>query len=350
MRMFGLSRVVGDIGWQVNRQAECLPHPRTLDLSMWGRRFRLPFTTSVMRSVVGNIGWQVNRQAQCSIPLSFPEAYQAFEKPLPRGHGSVESVRDRAVTARLQGCGKTKWHWAECLSHTSRTCRLPFAFSVISLILLHSTLQAQVAVEANTGYKTPEARAGIAKTLSSDERDSHQRPKDLIAALGVKPGMHVADIGTGVGYMLPFFSEAVGDKGYIVAEDIFPDFLAKAKQLAASKGLKNVEFIQGTDKNPSLKQNSLDLALVLDVYHHFDYPAEMLAAIRAALKSKGRLAICEYYKRVGAMGDPTSDRAVKHIRLDEADVIKEIEANGFKLVKSDEFNPKSQYLAIFEKQ
>ncbi len=267
MRMFGHSRVAGDISSQANRQAECLPHLRTLDSPMWGRRFRLPFTVSV-----------------------------------------------------------------------------------ISLTLLHSTLQAQVAVEANTGYKTPEARATIAKTLSSDERDSRQRPKELIVALGVKPGMHVADIGTGVGYMLPFFSEAVGDKGHIVAEDIFPDFLTKAKQLTASKGLKNVEFIQGTDKNPSLKQNSLDLALVLDVYHHFDYPAEMLAAIRAALKNNGRLAICEYYKRVGAMGDPTSDRAVKHIRLDEADVIKEIEANGFKLVKSDEFNPKSQYLAIFEKQ
>ena len=80
------------------------------------------------------------------------------------------------------------------------------------------------------------------------------------------------------------------------------------------------------------------------------YPAEMLAALHTALKKGGRLAICEYYKRVGAMGDPTSDRAVKHIRLDEAEAIREIEANGFKLVKSAEFNPKSQYLAIFEKK
>ena len=220
----------------------------------------------------------------------------------------------------------------------------------LAFCLLSVSAWTQVAVEANSGYKTPEARAGIAKTLSSDERDSRQRPKELVAALGLKQGMHVADIGTGVGYMLPYFSEAVGAWGRIVAEDIFPDFLSKAKEHAASKGLKNVDFIQGTDKNPKLPGSALDLAVVLDVYHHFDYPSEMLAAIHMALKQNGRLAICEYYKRVGAMGDPTSDRAVKHIRLDEADVIKEIEANGFKLVKSSEFNPKSQYLAIFEKK
>ena len=207
----------------------------------------------------------------------------------------------------------------------------------------------QVAAEANANYKTPEARANIAKTLSDNERDSRQRPKALVEALGVKPGMHVADIGTGVGYMLPFFSEAVGPQGKITAEDIFPDFLDRARQLSASKRLANVEFVLGDEKNPKLKNGSLDLALVLDVYHHFDYPKEMLAALHKALKRGGRLAICEYYKRVGAMGDPTSDWAVKHIRIDEADVIREIEANGFKLVKSAEFNPRSQYLGIFEK-
>ena len=106
----------------------------------------------------------------------------------------------------------------------------------------------------------------------------------------------------------------------------------------------------GEERNPKLAADGFDLVLVLDVYHHFDYPAEMLGALHKSLRKGGRLAICEYYKRVGAMGDPTSDRAVKHIRLDEADAIREIEANGFKLVKSAEFNPKSQYLAIFEKK
>lgn len=221
---------------------------------------------------------------------------------------------------------------------------------LFALTLSSVTVFGQAAAEANAGYKTPEARATVAKTLSDEHRDSRQRPKALVEALGVKPGMKIGDVGTGVGYMLPFFSEAVGPSGKVVAEDIFPDFLGKAKDYAAKRSLANVEFVLGDEKNPKLKTNSLDLALVLDVYHHFDYPADMLAALHKALKADGRLAICEYYKRVGAMGDPTSDRAVKHIRLDEADAIREIEANGFKLVKSEEFNPKSQYLAVFEKK
>ena len=220
----------------------------------------------------------------------------------------------------------------------------------LALICSSVTMFGQAAAEANAGYKTPEARANVAKTLSDEHRDSRQRPTALVEALGVKPGMKVADVGTGAGYMLPFFSEAVGARGKVIAEDIFPDFLAKAKDYATKKKLTNVLFVLGSEKDPKLKANSFDIILVLDVYHHFDYPADMLSALHKALKADGRLAICEYYKRVGAMGDPTSDRAVKHIRLDEADAIREIEANGFKLVKSEEFNPKSQYLAIFEKK
>ena len=221
---------------------------------------------------------------------------------------------------------------------------------LIGFVFSSMAMFGQAAAEANLGYKTPEARANVAKTLSDEHRNSRQRPKALVEALGVKPGMKVADIGTGVGYMLPFFSEEVGASGKVVAEDIFPDFLAQAKAYAATKKMANVEFTLGSEKDPKLKTNSLDLVLVLDVYHHFDYPVDMLSAMHKALKADGRLAICEYYKRVGAMGDPTSDRAVKHIRLDEADAIREIEANGFKLVKSEEFNPKSQYLAVFEKK
>ena len=221
---------------------------------------------------------------------------------------------------------------------------------LVALVCLSFAMYGQAAADANAGYKTPEARANVAKTLSDEHRDSRQRPKELVKALGVKQGMKVADIGTGVGYMLPFFAEAVGASGKVFAEDIFPDFLAQARDYAAKKKLTNVDFILGDEKNPKLKTNSLDLVLVLDVYHHFDYPAEMLSALHKALKADGRLAICEYYKRVGAIGDQTSDRAVKHIRLDEADAIHEIEANGFKLMKSEEFNPKSQYLAVFEKK
>jgi ubiquinone/menaquinone biosynthesis C-methylase UbiE len=216
------------------------------------------------------------------------------------------------------------------------------------LFLLCVSLAGQVAQQANEGYKTPEARAGIGNGLASAEREKTQRPRDLVAAMEVSPGMTVADIGTGVGFMLPYFSEAVGDAGRVVAEDIFPDFLDKARQRASGKKLANVDFVLGDTKSAKLSEGTVDRALVLDVYHHFDYPAQMLASIAKGLKPEGRLVVVEYYKRKGAMGG--GDRALTHIRLDEDDAIREIESNGFKLLSKSEFNPKSQWLGVFVKK
>lgn len=209
-------------------------------------------------------------------------------------------------------------------------------------LLLALPLAAQVADYANSGYKTEEGRARVAQTLSAHDREQTQRPKDLVAKLELKPGMTVADIGTGVGYMLPYLNEAVQPGGKLVAEDIFPDFLAKAKANAAAKQLNNVTFIHGDTKSPKLPKHAVDLALVLDVYHHFDFPESMLAGIRDGLKTGGRLAIVDFYKE--GFRDP------KHIRLDEKDVIKEIEANGFELITTGPFTPNRQYMAIFKKK
>jgi len=202
----------------------------------------------------------------------------------------------------------------------------------------------QVAQEANSGYKTVEGRSGVAATLGASDRDKTQRPRDLVAAIGLQPGMTVADVGTGIGYMLPYLSEAVGPSGKVMAEDIFDDFLAKAKERA--QGLANVSFIQGAADNPRLPENSLDRILVLDVYHHFDYPEKMLAGFHKALRPGGKLVVVEYYKRPTAMAN---GRAMTHIRLDQPDVTKEIEANHFRQVSQREFNKDSQYMLILEK-
>lgn len=207
---------------------------------------------------------------------------------------------------------------------------------------------AQVAARANEGYRTKEGRASVAATLSAADRDARQRPQELVAGMGLKQGMTVVDLGTGVGYMLPFLSAAVGPGGKVLAEDIQTDFLDQAQAHAAQEKLGNVDFILGAEKDPKLPANTADSILVLDAYHHFDYPKQMLAHIGKALKPDGKLVIVEYYRRTGAMGP--GDRAIQHIRLDQPDLIKEVEANGFRFVSAHDHVPNSQYMAIFGKK
>jgi SAM-dependent methyltransferase len=88
------------------------------------------------------------------------------------------------------------------------------------------------------------------------------------------------------------------------------------------------------------------MELVLDAYHHFDYPEKMLAALRKALKPDGKLVVVEYYKRESAM---PNGRALTHIRLDMPDLIKELEANHFHLLMEKEHIKNVQYMLVLEK-
>jgi predicted methyltransferase len=219
-----------------------------------------------------------------------------------------------------------------------------------SLFLIGPAAFAQVADKANEGYKTHQGRENVAKGLSDPARGERQKPRDIVEAMDLKPGGEVADVGTGVGFMLPYLSHAVGDTGHVIGEDIQSDFLDQAKTKAQLSRLNNVQFVLGTDRDPKLPADSLEGVLVLDVYHHFDYPEAMLGHIRDSLLSDGKLVIVEYFKRPGAIpgGDP--NRAVEHIRLDQDALIQEVEANGFRLVSKRDLVPKSQYIAVFEKK
>ncbi|MEQ1948646.1 MAG: class I SAM-dependent methyltransferase, partial [Bryobacteraceae bacterium] len=154
-------------------------------------------------------------------------------------------------------------------------------------------------------------------------------------------GMTVADVGTGVGYMIPYLSKAIGPTGKVLAEDIQTDFVDQVKARIASEKLTNVTPILGTETDPKLPAGSADVELVLDVYHHFDFPEKMLAAFKAALKPNGRLIIIEYYQDQVAPG---------HIRLDAAGVTKEIESNGFQLRSKTDRITERQFMLTFTKK
>ncbi len=210
--------------------------------------------------------------------------------------------------------------------------RFPAAVALAACVL-----SAQVATDANKGYQTPEQRANVAKGLASPHRDDEQRPHEIIASMNLKPGDTVADVGTGIGYMLPYLSAAVSPGGKVIAEDIFPDFLDKARARAKDKNLTNVEFVLGAETDPHLPAATLDAVLLLEVYHHFNYPGKMLTAIAASLKPGGKLYLIDFHKQPGS----------NHIRIDKPDVIKEVDSNGFTLVSESERSSDNQYMAVF---
>jgi ubiquinone/menaquinone biosynthesis C-methylase UbiE len=207
----------------------------------------------------------------------------------------------------------------------------------VALLMLTLGAWAQVADDANKGYKTKEGRDKVAAGLDDPHRDGRQKPLELVAAMNIKPGMTVADIGTGTGYMLKFLSDAVGPAGKVYGEDIQTDFLDRAR----AKNVPNAELILGTTTDPKLPPNSIDIALVLDVYHHFDYPDKMLAAIRTALKPDAHLVIVDYYK--------SASPSPGHIRLERDEVAAEIERNGFHLLAKREHIPNTQYMLTLAK-
>lgn len=205
-------------------------------------------------------------------------------------------------------------------------------------------LSAQVADKANERYRRPEGRASMLGNLGAPDRANRIKAEAIVEALSIKPGQSVADIGTGGGALLPLLSKAAGPQGKVFAQDIYDDFLAAAQKKARQENLGNVEFVRGTDRNAMLKPKSVDLAVTVDAYHHFDYPGEVLASLKAAMKPGGRFAIVDYYKRPGAM---TGVDAVEHIRLDLPDVIKEVTGFGWKLVDERVHVPNSQYIVVF---
>src|SRR5580693_9178762 len=128
--------------------------------------------------------------------------------------------------------------------------------TLASVLILAVSAWSQVAADANKAYKTKEGRDGVAKTLDNPNRDKTQKPEEIVTLMAIKPGMTVADIGTGTGYMLPFLSRAVGTSGKVFGEDIAQDFLDRAKARVGTDQLPNVTLVLGNETDPKLPAGS----------------------------------------------------------------------------------------------
>ena len=132
--------------------------------------------------------------------------------------------------------------------------------------------------------------------LDRPERETEEAPSKLIAALKLKPGMVVVDIGAGSGRLSFPMAAKVAPKGRVIAEDIQPEMLDIVRRKARQKGVRNVVPNLGTTSDPRVPSHSADLMIMVDVYHEFDQPYEMVTKMVRGLKKGGRLVFVEYRK------------------------------------------------------
>lgn len=181
--------------------------------------------------------------------------------------------------------------------------------------------------------------------LERPQREEEERLSLLIQGLKLKPGMTVADIGAGSGVISVLIAEKVKPDGKVLAVDIQPEMLDALQVKCKLLGVDNVEGVLGTNKTPRLEPETVDLVVMVDVYHEFDYPYEMLNAISKSLKTGGRVAFVEYRKE-----DPDVPIKLVH-KMTEAQVKKEalVPDHGLEYVETFDKLPR-QHVVIFRKK
>jgi len=161
--------------------------------------------------------------------------------------------------------------------------------------------------------------------FESESREIFARRDALADALGLAPGMAVADIGAGTGLFMGPFAERVGPAGRVYEVDISPRFLAHLRARAAAAGLAQVRVVTGSERSVELPPASVDVAFVCDTYHHFEYPHSTLASLRAALRPGGALVVVDFERIPGR----SRDWVLEHVRAGREVFAREIEAAGF---------------------
>jgi precorrin-6B methylase 2 len=176
--------------------------------------------------------------------------------------------------------------------------------------------------------------------LNRPEREQEENPEGALDALAIRTGMLVADVGAGTGYMSLRLAKRVGPSGKVYANDIQPEMLRRLRENAAKAGLTNIETVQGEEADPKLPAGRMDLVLLVDVYHEFSKPREMIDKIRESLKPDGRLVLLEYRKE-----DPNVPIHEEH-KMTVSEVKAELEPQGFVLSKVIETLPRQHILIL----
>jgi ubiquinone/menaquinone biosynthesis C-methylase UbiE len=206
----------------------------------------------------------------------------------------------------------------------------------VSGLMLASAMTWAVAQQSTI---TPTAKE-LNKSFDADasqwtERFEHEgraiydKRAEILDAMGLKPGMDVADIGAGSGLISRLIAQRVAPGGTVYAVDISKNMIDHITKTAQEEKITNIKAVLGDPRSPKLAPNSVDVVCIIDAYHHFEYPAEMLAEINKALRPDGMLMLIDF-KRIDGV---SRDYILKMVRAGEGTFTDEFLNAGFDLVE-----------------
>lgn len=223
--------------------------------------------------------------------------------------------------------------------------KIGFTLLILSISAITAAQQQSVKPGINESFQDPDVDKYIAM-FEGESREIYKHRNEIVDAVGLKPGMNIADVGAGTGFFSRMFAHAVAPGGTVYAVDIAANFVEHIDAMAKKENVGNISASVCSERSVDLPENSIDVAFICDVYHHFEYPYDSMASIHKALRPGGRVVIVDFERIVGVSNDWTLD----HVRCGKGTVTDEVKDSGFDLVEEKDLGMQGQYVLIFQKR
>ncbi len=232
------------------------------------------------------------------------------------------------------------------MNHSTSRLTSKLTYCILSILIIASISHAQersVSPGINSYYQNPDWQQWV-NTFERPGREVYDKRYNIVDAAGVRPGMIVADIGAGTGLFTRLFAERVEPEGRVYAVDISRPFIENILRSTREQGFTNVKGVVNSQQDLMLPPATIELAFLVDTYHHFEYPGSMLSSIHQALRAGGTLIVIDFRR------DPrhSSRWVMGHVRAGKDIVIDEITKAGFRLI-DDKPLLRTNYYLVFSK-
>ena len=219
-----------------------------------------------------------------------------------------------------------------------------FMVGILCAATMGFAQEASVKPGINDSFKDPDVSFYV-NLFEGESRAIFKNRNEIIDVLELEAGTDVADIGAGTGFFSRMMAHKVG-RGTVYAVDIAENFVEHIDELSKKEGLKNLKAIVCSERSVDLPENSIDVAFICDVYHHFEFPFDTMASLSKAMRPGGRLVIVDFERVRGVSRDWT----LGHVRCGKGTVTDEVKDSGFDFVEEIDLGMPEQWVRVYRKR